>query len=157
MLLLQVFYASESDRKPNTAIPELGQGSGDVNEGQGGELVEPHSPSPPLTLVCSNLASYVWLAPIYAPEKRYAASSITLSIQADIDNDRHDIASGAGGKFRYLSAEKDGSMAIYNLALYRATTEQSSAPSGYSGMSTDLNRNRGGSYLYVIWKSDPIP
>lgn len=154
MLLLQVFYASESDQKPGTAIYEIGQGSGDVNEGQGGELVAPHSP---LTLVCSNLASYVWLVPIYAPEKKYGASGITLSIQTDIDTDRHDIARGAGGKYRYLSSENDGGWAIRNIALYRSTTEQSSPPSGYSGMCTDLNLNRGGTYLYIVWACDSIP
>jgi len=42
---------------------------------------------------------------------------------------------------------------VTELGLLRDKSEHVTAPDGWDGISMDFNYNRGGGYLYVVWKT----
>lgn len=42
---------------------------------------------------------------------------------------------------------------ISELGLWRSGDEQNNPPHGWNGKTGDINRGRGGDYLYLVWKT----
>lgn len=42
---------------------------------------------------------------------------------------------------------------VIEVGLWRTDSQQGSAPAGWSGMTADINNNRGGDFLYLVWKT----
>jgi hypothetical protein len=66
-----------------------------------------------------------------------------------------DLAKGAGGDYRYLRLERDGGTKIREVRLLRRGDEADFAvvrALGFDGASDDINKGRGGDYLYIVWK-----
>lgn len=74
------------------------------------------------------------------------------------DPNRLDLAKGAGGAFRYLLPFCNPQTAdrICALGLLRSSEAVGTPPEGYTGMTSDINKDRGGSYLYLVWKSENV-
>lgn len=41
---------------------------------------------------------------------------------------------------------------VTDVALWRSGDKQESAPSGWHGKTDDINKGRGGDYLYLVWR-----
>ena len=67
----------------------------------------------------------------------------------------HDFAKGTGGDYRYLLLERDAAQAakVTVVALLRLAKEMHSRPAGWDGNTPDINKGRGGTYLYLLWKT----
>ncbi|KAK6520188.1 hypothetical protein TWF506_000471 [Arthrobotrys conoides] len=71
------------------------------------------------------------------------------------DPARADLAKGAGEEFRFLKyVYRFTGPAIYDVALWRSGGRQCIPPTGWDGMSCDINEGRRGDYLYIVWKID---
>lgn len=136
---------------PDGAVTEVIGKSNDINSGFGG--------------------SFVFLVPVWGSELKDAIYNIVPYTQCErsVDPSLVDLAAGAGGDYRYLfldrSPKKFG--LIRNIALVRRdsipgnSVFEDSPPGwdpqviaslfGYSVGSDDLNRNRKGKYLYLVW------
>lgn len=97
---------------------------------------------------------HVWLVPNYTTDRRSAANFVDVFIQSKADPAKCDVAKGAGGKFRYVVPRIDTApeLLITKAALLRSASAVTTAPDGYAGISADINRDRGGDCLYVVWK-----
>lgn len=42
---------------------------------------------------------------------------------------------------------------IADVALWRSGDNQNNPPSGWDGMTMDINKGRAGDYLYLVWKT----
>ncbi|KAH7126014.1 hypothetical protein EDB81DRAFT_698498 [Dactylonectria macrodidyma] len=127
---LEVLY---DDDKPGNTIDEIyGQGA-DINKGQGG--------------------AYVWLRIQWANGPSEIATSFSVEV-GDRNEGRSDLGKGAGGDYRYLVENRGGSeWKIKDVALWRSDDKQEQPPSGWDGITTDINVGRGGDYLYLVWKT----
>lgn len=79
-------------------------------------------------------------------------------IQKSEEEGRDDLASGAGGKYRYLfpQPQENNSDKITDVQLFRSDSHLHSdelADMGFQGMSSDINEDRDGDYLYLVWKT----
>lgn len=124
--------------EPSDAIRMVDNGKADINKGQDGD--------------------YVWLVPVWTTQVSDAASNVQVVIQDSEEEDRDDLASGAGGEYRYLfpQPQENNSNKITDVQLYRSEDSLSSdalADMGFQGMSSDINEDRGGDYLYLLWKT----
>ncbi|KAI9034847.1 uncharacterized protein KD926_005195 [Aspergillus affinis] len=124
--------------EPSDAIKMVGNGKPDVNKGQDGD--------------------YVWLVPVWTTQVSDAATNVQVVIQDSEEDGHDDLASGAGGKYRYLfpQAQENNSDKIIDVQLYRSKDSLSSdalGDMGFQGMSSDINEDRGGDYLYLLWKT----
>lgn len=54
---------------------------------------------------------------------------------------------------RYLVSMSNKTGKVTELGLLRDKSEHVTAPDGWDGISMDFNYNRGGGYLYVVWKT----
>ena len=99
---------------------------------------------------------FVWLVPKWSLTSSSAVSNIRIIIQDQQDPSREDLAKGAGGEYRYLQLETDGSENITDVQLLRredSVSDETVNALGFDGCSGDINRNRGGDYLYLVWKN----
>jgi hypothetical protein len=88
------------------------------------------------------------------------AKDACTSFDVIIRNDGHpssppDLAKGAGGGFRFLYPIKDTRNAekVVGIALLRSPNSGSlEQAKGYNRLSDDLNRNRGGRFLHVVYE-----
>ena len=102
---------------------------------------------------------YVWLVPRYTPVRPAAVAGFELVIQEPraADEALQDLAKGAGGEYRYLLPVKDVTKEakVTEVALLRINEHLplGQPPEGWSGVTGDINRHRGGTYLYLLWKS----
>lgn len=124
--------------EPSDAIRMVDNGKADVNKGFGGD--------------------YVWLVPVWTTQVDEAASNVQVVMQKSEEDDRDDLASGAGGKYRYLfpQVQDNNSDKITDVQLYRSEDSLDSdalADMGFQGMSSDINEDRDGDYLYLLWKT----
>jgi hypothetical protein len=104
------------------------------------------------------LIRYVWLVPEYTRDPSQAASVFDFVTQSNGNTKYLDLAKGAGGDFRYF-------IPVYNVrekakivecALLRTgsgTSVEQIRQMGWAGISGDINRGRGGDFLYLIWKT----
>ena len=99
------------------------------------------------------LHSFVWLVPTFTSDPGSAQTSYSIVIQGDSNDHYQDLAKGAGGDYRYLHSRHDGEQKITKVNLLRLDEALGDLPAGYDGRSGDINQGRGGTYLYLIWKS----
>ena len=98
---------------------------------------------------------FVWLVPEYTTDPNTAAVCFQVSVQSIADLAFDDLAKGAGGDYRYLWPKCDSKIRakITEVQLLRSDTSISAPPTGWQGISADINAGRQRTYLYVIWKS----
>ncbi|KAJ5354230.1 hypothetical protein N7541_006794 [Penicillium brevicompactum] len=143
---MQIITTKTLGEKPSSAINDIDGGSGDINNGLGGGM-----------WIVDNFAitiSYVWLCPIWTEVKSDAISEIRLRIQSDADSDFQDLAYGAGGDYRYLIPLRDDEQKISSISLVRRKDSFDSGDIrqlGYNGWTEDINKDRGGAYLRLVW------
>ncbi|OXV09573.1 hypothetical protein Egran_02664 [Elaphomyces granulatus] len=133
---IAVSYGDAPSSEPSDAISTIDGNNGDINAGQKGK--------------------YVWLSPKWSSESSNAVSNIRIIIQKENDPNFEDLAKGAGGDYRYLRLEKNESDKIHALRLLRRKDEvnyETIHALGFDGFSTDINKGRGGDYLYLVWKN----
>lgn len=83
-----------------------------------------------------------------------ALTRVDLQLQEQGDAKKLSLAKGTGGKYRYLLLETEGAGGlIYSVNLIRLSHAMVGAPDGYQGSTRDLNKERSGGYLYLVWKS----
>ncbi|KAL4744284.1 hypothetical protein BDW72DRAFT_98836 [Aspergillus terricola var. indicus] len=132
---IDVRYGEDPSSEPSDAIRTVDGSNADINAGFGGD--------------------FVWLVPRYNFETDNAVSNIRVIIQGDPDSGYVDLAKGAGGDYRYLRLERDGGSKIQEVRLLRRNDEADFAAVralGFDGLSSDINKGRGGDFLYVVWK-----
>ncbi|KAJ3547348.1 hypothetical protein NM688_g5410 [Phlebia brevispora] len=136
---IDVAYGSQPSQEVRNAVHEIHGAGDDINMNFGG--------------------SYVWVTPQYSNYSSDACTSFKVDIQGSPMPGYKDLAKGAGGDYRYLIPVKDSaaSWKIMDLALLRSSTAVSSPPSPYSGMTSDINQGRGGDFLYLVWRTAPMP
>ncbi|KAI0260944.1 hypothetical protein BC834DRAFT_898167 [Gloeopeniophorella convolvens] len=136
---LNVVYTRSASSGPKERVRELYGRSDDINKGSGGE--------------------YVWLVPVWSTDTQQALSSFDLAIQNTCDYHLSDLAKGAAGDWRYPIPVRspDTNLFITDVSLFRCDSSACSPPagSGFTGKTDDINRGRGGKYLYLIWKTMP--
>ena len=108
--------------------------------------------TPPL--MAPSLHRYVWLVPRYTRDYSAAAVGFEVVIQGDADGSLKDLAKGAGGDFRYILPIKDVTKEakVTHVALLRREGALRGRPMGWVGNTTDINKNRGKTFLYLLWK-----
>ncbi|KAJ5645898.1 hypothetical protein N7490_002270 [Penicillium lividum] len=129
------FISNDESSEPGNRIPVVDGNSPDINNGFGGK--------------------FVWIVASYHNNESTAISDIKIDIQDEQDTGRHDLASGTGGKFRYLSWRNDGSKKITTLQLLRRrdqVTWDTVRNLGFDGWTSDINAGRGGDFLHLVWK-----
>ncbi|EKM52217.1 uncharacterized protein PHACADRAFT_164147 [Phanerochaete carnosa HHB-10118-sp] len=133
---LTVCYGESFDDMPEGAVYEYNGQSADLNHQFGGK--------------------FVWLAPEYTTDPDAAATSFTVTVSRIADLALADIAKGTlCGRFRYIVPMYDARAKgrVAEIQLFRAERPLSKPPSGWQGMSTDINEGRGRTALYLIWKT----
>ena len=101
-----------------------------------------------------SLYRYVWLVPRYTRDHSAAAVGFEVVIQGDADGSLKDLAKGAGGDFRYILPIKDVTKdaKVTHVALLRLESGLRGRPMGWVGNMIDINKNRGKTFLYLLWK-----
>lgn len=83
-----------------------------------------------------------------------ALTRVDIDLQEKGDAKKMPLEKGTGGKYRYLCFETAGAGGkIYSVNLMRLGHAMQGAPDGYQGSTRDLNMERTGGYLYLVWKS----
>ncbi|KAM5536439.1 hypothetical protein V8D89_009875 [Ganoderma adspersum] len=83
-----------------------------------------------------------------------SAVGFEIVIQGDADGSLKDLAKGAGGDFRYVLAIKDVTKEgkVTQVVLLRLEGALRGRPLGWVGNTIDINKNRGKTFLYLLWK-----
>ncbi|KZO91091.1 hypothetical protein CALVIDRAFT_542142 [Calocera viscosa TUFC12733] len=136
---LEVLYSDEAVGEPRLAVREAWDQGADINKGFGGK--------------------YVWLIPHYTREESHGSTSWAIMITNIVQSGRADLAKGAGGYFRYLDrySVREKAERIREVYLIRGKEhlEEAKTKGWISGHTDDINRDRGGDYLYLVWKNVP--
>ena len=105
--------------------------------------------------MCTLPFRYVWIVPTYTYTAADAATRFDLFIQDKSHPGWDDLAKGAGGSYRYLVPVPDGNniTKITGLKLYRSNNAVGAFPAPYVSHTSDINANRGKSFLYLIWSN----
>ena len=106
--------------------------------------------SPPIALF-----RYVWLVPHYTEDANAAVTGFEIIIQGGADPALDDLAKGAGGDYRYLLPATDVTKEtkVTQVTLLRLDQALGTTPSGWDGSTIDINKGRGKTYLYLLWKT----
>ncbi|KAE8352222.1 hypothetical protein BDV28DRAFT_5583 [Aspergillus coremiiformis] len=131
---ISISYGDNPSSEPSDGIHTVDANNADINSGFGGK--------------------YVWLSPKWQSNTSDAVSNIRIIIQDNADGNYSDLAKGAGGDYRYLRLERDGSRKIKRIQLLRRKDEVDFGTVqalGFDGYSSDINKGRGGDYLYLVW------
>ena len=104
------------------------------------------------------LIRYVWLVPQYTTEPHRAATGFEIVIQGGQDPALDDLAKGAGGDFRYLLPMQDITQKrkVVQVVLRRQDQDLHRTPDGWDGRTIDINKNRGKTFLYLLWKTASV-
>jgi hypothetical protein len=95
---------------------------------------------------------YIYIRPFLTMDRSKAICSVTVLITKTEDKSRVNLATGAKGDFRYVDVNRDANLPpVTMLLLFRSDKKQREPPPGFNGMSGDINRGRGGDFLYLIW------
>jgi len=86
---------------------------------------------------------YVYIKPIYTTTESQGVTSFSLIIDKNSKSGYDDLAKGTGGDYRYLIPERGSGRKIKNVFL-----SENVQGDGHTG---DINKNRGGRYLYLCW------
>lgn len=133
---LTVCYGETFDDMPEDAIYEYNGQSADLNHQLGGK--------------------FVWLTPEYTTDASAAATGFAITVSRIADLSLADISKGTlGSRFRYVVPVYDARAKgrITEVQLLRTERPLRAAPTGWQGMSTDVNEGRGRACLYLIWKT----
>ena len=100
--------------------------------------------------------SRVYLYPRYTLlyEEAISGLSLILTDKDNPDSSKTDLATGVSGNYRYLDIKRDsdiGATKICDVMLLRSK-RRVDLPQGWDRI-FDLNRYRGGDYLYLVWKA----
>ena len=100
-------------------------------------------------------ARYVWLVPEYDATPADAITSFDIVIESFADPNLDDLAKGAGGDYRYIIPARDPRepRKVTQVILLRSDSAIDGIPAGWSGKTIDINKGRGKTYLYLVWKS----
>jgi hypothetical protein len=101
----------------------------------------------------------VWLVPKRTDDGTSAGTYIQIQISDKAIEGKVDVASGAGGKYRYINVLHDtgDNEKIYKVGLYRKhngegrVTLEDATRVGFNRVSTDINDGRGGDYLSLVY------
>ena len=107
---------------------------------------------------------YVWLVPYFVDDPTKAIKGITITGCSSDVEEENDLRGGwyhVGGRLGHnehyphcLAFDYSRNLPpITTVALWRSRGAVGKPPSGYSGISSDLNKGRGGNYLYLVWTS----
>ncbi|KAK6338455.1 hypothetical protein TWF730_002515 [Orbilia blumenaviensis] len=145
---LEILYGVDHEGE---SIPEINGGIRDINSGFGGEFV--------FLKAIRVERIYERLQPgqqnSLNSDPRRRLQYIGIERFGNGDPGKVDLAKGAGGDFRFLTFKHSLSgPGIYDVALWRSGGRQSLPPADWTGMSSDINEGRGGTYLYIVWKMD---
>ncbi|KAG5769220.1 hypothetical protein H9Q72_003492 [Fusarium xylarioides] len=120
------------------ASPSMG--SPDCNNGLGGD--------------------YTYVVKSYTSDPSQAITGLSIDITGNCDHpELGDMANGAGGDYRYVITSRDLNLPtkIGDVQLWRSQDDSVSlsdvAAFGWDGLSTDINHQRSGAYLYLVWKN----
>ena len=107
-----------------------------------------------LPLTTAPCDRYVWLVPQYTTDPSAAVVGFEVVIQENEDKSLSDLAKGAGGDYRYLLPIKDVTQQrkVTAVALVRTGNAADMPPPGWDGATIDINKGRGKTYLYLVWK-----
>ncbi|KAG8629101.1 hypothetical protein KVT40_002966 [Elsinoe batatas] len=131
---IEVIYTDDSDQ-PFGTIKEITGQSADLNEGMGGACV--------------------WLEGRYATSPSEMVHEIAIDIRNKTQDRNDSLSKGAEGSPRFLDLKRDVNKNefIRTYGLLKTSREHKYPPSGWSGISNDINTGRGGDYLYIVWRS----
>ncbi|PCH36119.1 hypothetical protein WOLCODRAFT_108250 [Wolfiporia cocos MD-104 SS10] len=143
-MLLQVVYTDTAADEPSDRVMEFHGSNTDINAGFGGK--------------------YVSLVPKYTDGAAFAVTMFSVVLQGSSSplNDYDDLAKGASGEYRYLvpvydqnQKEKITALELFRSSKIMSDTEREEVRKcGYTGVSADINKNRRGDYLYLMWKTE---
>lgn len=104
--------------------------------------------------------SFVWLVPVWGSKASDSETCTDLGCRESEYKDPNagDLASGAGGTYRYLQIGRNPNIRdkIVDVQMVRSEsklTKQWAIGQGYDGISNDFNANRVHDYIYLIWKT----
>lgn len=84
-----------------------------------------------------------------------AATSIEITVTSTPDG-RRDLTGGCPGFYRYLTLRSTlSSFKIHTVNLLRLSQRMERLPEGFTGCTSNIIADRGGDYLYLIWKASP--
>ncbi|KAG6849087.1 hypothetical protein C0991_012153, partial [Blastosporella zonata] len=137
---ITVVYGDHPSDAPSDRVREWFGGSDDINYGYGGQ--------------------YVWIVPKYTTQVSQALTSFDLVIQSNADARYNDVSKGAGGDYRYLIPVKQSNKDFFisDITLARSDKDLSSSVGNLTwhdlpqAHTQDINKGRGGSYLYLVWE-----
>ena len=147
---------TDTGSRPENCIQEIHTDKPDINSGFGGKYASALCQLAHLKL----LPRFVWLIPEGTDDMSQAGTSIHIQIQDSPIGGKIDLATGAGGKYRYLEVNYSHTVneKIRKVALYRkangqgAVTLEEAQRSGFNHVSTDINAGRGGDYLHLVYE-----
>jgi len=134
---IEVLYTDDKVSHPEDIIQESHGYSADINKGYGGK--------------------FVWLRAVWAHDVAQGVTGIELNVQEEKNASYQDLAAGAGGKFRYLKMLRDpqSKQRITEVALWRRIEKSGGElhppADKFRFRSDDLNVQRGGDDLFVVW------
>ena len=111
-----------------------------------------------LKAVTNTPLSYSWIVAQYTEDPALAVTNIIITIQGKAIGGKIDMATGAGGDFRYVdySVDRGNRNKIQSIYLWRSKKFIGISDlnaQGLNGMSIDINKGRSGDYLYLVWKT----
>ncbi|KAH8927825.1 hypothetical protein BT69DRAFT_1277677 [Atractiella rhizophila] len=134
-----VLTPDEKHTNPNVThtVTELSGQSADINDGFGG--------------------SFVWVHPILTTDRSQAITGIKLHIlKAEISGWGENVGQGRGSggyNYRYLeTVREEGKPPITGLSFLRSD-KAASCPPHFKDYTGDINDKRGGSFLYLCWRT----
>lgn len=120
----------------------------DINKGFGGEFMTTLHITLPLILIAS-LGEYVYLVPRYTTDRSKAASGFSVHTSFIEDLEANDISKGDGSTlYRYIHTHyylNNSDMRVVSSVHLR----EEEMGDGNTG---NLNKDRGGRFLYLCWK-----
>ncbi|KAL8801251.1 MAG: hypothetical protein Q9182_004600 [Xanthomendoza sp. 2 TL-2023] len=140
---LQPVYASNANDRPFNCLEEIGHRNAEINAGFGGK--------------------YCYLVPTFTNQVNEAMTQCRMRVESSPlsgPNITDDLAKGAGGKYRYLQFNKDPNshVKMTAAALFRHVGNAPTikdAP-GWDVMTSDINEERRGDWLYVVFKTREV-
>lgn len=137
---LGVAFGDNEGDAPDERVREVHRQSDDTNAGHKGK--------------------YVWLVPQYTLQAGDAATAFEVRIQGSSMAGMGDLASGAGGDYRYAVTSRDRrqTQKVVEVKLWRSDSQvtpdqvKKELGNNWAGPSRDINENRGGAYLYLVWR-----
>lgn len=98
---------------------------------------------------------FVYLKPEWTTNGQDAVDNVQIIIQGSSLPGFDDLAKGAGGDFRYaLTQNRGATEKISEIVLWEG--ELFSTPVGWNARTIDINRGRGGRFLYLVWRTRSI-